>query len=367
MTSSVEEIIMTSALSAEEPADSGFAPWQPPTMSAQLRRMLSFQNISALYLFVLLFVAFSLWVPSTFLSSGVWRALLSGQAVTCLVAVGLVPSLAAGVFDLAVGSEVGLGAILAAWALASAHANVPVAVATALLAGAVVGVCNWFLIVGLRIQSFIATLGVSSVLLAMISWVSDGQQIVNLPHSFASLGTGQFLGLQWPVYVLAGVALAIWYVLECTPTGRRVYATGADLDAARLAGVRTSRIILLCTVVCAVVAALAGLLESAQLATGDPTIGPGYALPAISAALFGSTQFRNGRMNVWGTVVASYVLATGVKGLQLAGLPLWIPDLFNGVALLVAVAMARYQNSPSSRLAGIGRLFARTRGSGVND
>ncbi|GAA3551387.1 hypothetical protein GCM10022222_38660 [Amycolatopsis ultiminotia] len=120
---------------------------------------------------------------------------------------------------------------------------------------------------------------------------------------------------------------------------------------------RTSLVILLSAVACTVIAAMAGVLNSAQLSTGDPTIGPGCALPAISAALFGSTQFRDGRMNVWGTVAASYVLATGVKGLQLAGLPNWIPDLFNGVALLVAVALAQFQRSPTSRFAAIRRTL----------
>ena len=82
------------------------------------------------------------------------------------------------------------------------------------------------------------------------------------------------------------------------------------------------------------VAGLAGLLLTSQLSTGDPTVGPGYLLPVIAAVFLGSTQFRGGRFNIWGTVVAAYVLAVGVKGLQLAGLPVWIPDLFNGAALL---------------------------------
>jgi ribose transport system permease protein len=99
------------------------------------------------------------------------------------------------------------------------------------------------------------------------------------------------------------------------------------------------------------------LLVSSALGTGDPTIGPGYLLPAFSAAFLGSTQFRGGRFNVWGTVLAVYVLATGVKGLQLAGAPIWIPDLFNGVALLLAVGLAKYQGT--ARRAGAVRRLLR--------
>ncbi|GAA3551396.1 hypothetical protein GCM10022222_38670 [Amycolatopsis ultiminotia] len=184
--------------------------WQPPSQRTKLLRSLSFRNVSAVYLFVVMLVLFALSVPETFLTSGVWRALVSGQSITCLVAVGLVPALAAGVFDLAAGGEVGLGAIVVAWLLVSGDLSPVFAIVVTLLAGALVGVLNWFLIVRLRIQSFIATLGVSSILLAAIEWVSHDQQILALPSSFNKLGSGQFLGLQIPVFVLAGVAVVVW-------------------------------------------------------------------------------------------------------------------------------------------------------------
>lgn len=333
--------------------------WRPAPVLLRLRRAASFRKISAIYIFAVMFVVFSLWIPNTFLTTSNWRSLLSDQAITCLVAVGLVVPLAAGVVDLAVGTEVGLGAIVVAWLLADRHLAIPVAIAATLLAGAGVGVLTWFLIVRARINSFIATLGVSSVLLAVIAWISGSQQILNLPTGFQEIGTNQLFGLAYPVYFMLVVALLVWYGLERTSAGRRIYATGGNIEAASLAGVRTSRVILCATVACGVISALAGLLESSQLATGDPTIGPPYLLPAFAAVFLGSTQFRGGRFNVWGTVVGAYVLATGVKGLQLGGAPIWIPDLFNGVALLLAVGMAQLQRTPSARTAAISRLTRR--------
>jgi ribose transport system permease protein len=87
---------------------------------------------------------------------------------------------------------------------------------------------------------------------------------------------------------------------------------------------------------------------TAKLANADPTIGPGYLVPAFTAAFLGSTQFRHGRFNVWGTIVSVYVLAAGVKGLQLWGAPVWIPDTFNGFSLLVAVGLAKFQGKSDS-------------------
>jgi len=131
-------------------------------------------------------------------------------------------------------------------------------------------------------------------------------------------------------------------------------------QAAALAGVRTPRIILFALVASGVVAGVAGLLLNSQLSTGDPTVGPGYLLPVIAAVFLGSTQFRGGRFNIWGTVVAACTRAGGVKGLQLAGLPIWIPDLFNGAALLVAVGLAVWRRTPATRRTGPGR-FVRLR------
>lgn len=342
------------------PADEVAAESQPrrhrPIVSA-----LSFRRASALYVFVAIFILFALWVPDTFLTSTTWKTLLDNGAITALAAVGLVVPLAAGVFDLAIGAEVGFGAILVAWFLITKGVPMVPAIILTLIGGGLVGLVSALLVVKAHIDSFIATLGISSVLTAMISWISGDQQILGLSSSFQKLGTTEIFGITLPVYLMLVVAILVWYVLERTPVGRRVYATGGNPEAARLAGVNTSAAIVGSLVVCGVIAGGAGLLVSSNLATGDPTIGPAYLLPAFSAAFLGSTQFREGRFNVWGTVVAVYVLATGVKGLQLAGAPVWIPDLFNGLALLIAVGIAKYERAQGRRSA-VSRMVSLRRG-----
>jgi ribose transport system permease protein len=341
-------IVPQDASTATAPAPEGAGALAEPERPSRARwlHLLSFRHISAFYIFVVIFIVFSIWVPDTFLSSSTWRSLLDTQALTALVAVGLVVPVAAGAFDLAVGTEVGLGAVLVAWLMASQDVAIVPAIVLTVLAGGLIGLVAGTLITLVRIDSFIATLGVSSVLLAMISWVSGDQQILNLSSSFQQIGTAKWLGITVPVWIMLAVALVVWYGLERTPLGRKVYATGGNLEAARLAGVRTPRVIVASLAVCGMVAGLGGILTSAKLGTGDPTIGPPYLLPAFTAVFLGSTQFRDGRFNVWGTVVAVYVLAAGVKGLQLAGAPTWIPDLFNGLALLVAVALAQLRSTP---------------------
>lgn len=345
---------LTTAVAGESAATRTGPDGQPgyprPSAVRVVAGWLSFRNISAIYLFAVMFVVFALWVPTTFLEGATWRSLLTDQAESGMLAIALVIPLAAGVVDLAIGSELGLGAIVVAWLIMNHGVPIVPAILITLVAGIAVGLLNGWLVVKAKIDAFIATIAMQFVLLAVIDWVSNSQQIINLPSSFNDIAGNEIFGVGLPVYMLIVLAFIVWYVLERTPLGRRVYATGGNIDSARLAGVRVNWVVIGSLVACALIAAFSGVLESANLATGDPTIGPNYLLPAISAAFLGSTQFKGGRVNIWGAVLATYVLAVGVKGLQLAGAPIWIPDMFDGLALLIAVGMAKYEaNATSTR------------------
>ena len=323
-----------------------------------LRTLLSFRRLSAVYIFVLLFAIFGLTQPDTFLTTGTWRSLLDTQALVAMLAIGLTIPVAAGVFDLAIGAQVGLTTIFISWLLVNQGTDPMAAIPLTLGLGALVGLTSGILVAVVKLDSFIATLGMSSVAGACTMWLSGGSQVLGLPSGFVSFATNRFLGLTYPVWMMLLVAVVVWYVLEMTPVGRQIYATGGNEPSARLAGVNTTVIQILSLMACGVIAAFVGLLLASRLGTGDPSVGPSYLLPAFCAVFLGSTQFKAGRFNVWGTVVAVYVLAVGVTGLQLSGAPVWIPDLFNGLALLIAVSMAKLGHAHNT-LGGIRRLVNR--------
>ena len=310
-----------------------------------LLKALSFRNMSAVYIFAVIFVVFSIWTPDSFLATSTWRSLLDAEAITALAALAALIPLLTGTFNLAVGAEVGLGGIIAAVLLAKAGLSVPVTVVTTLAVGALVGLVSGVIITKVRIDSFIATLGMSSILAATIAWLSDSQQVLGLGPDFSQLALTQIFGITLPVYLLLGVAVITWYLCERTPMGRRMYAVGYNPDGARLAGINNARLQIGSLMAGGVLASLAGILLTARINVGDPTLGPSLLLPALTAVFLGSTQFRGGRFNVWGTVVAVYVLAVGIKGLQLVGAPQWINLLFNGLALLIAVGLSRWERS----------------------
>jgi len=327
-----------------------------PTRWARFKEQASFRNVSGLYIIAIMIAVFWYHEPHTFMTMLSWKLLLDQQAIAAIIAVTVCVPLSAGVIDLAVGTEVGLGTVVVAWLIADKSLSVPLAFALTLVAGAFVGVVITMLVTKARINSFIATLAMSSILLAVISWIS-GEPIPVAVNGFSTIANGELFGLVYPVYYAAGVSLFIWYALEHTSFGRRVYATGANPEAARLAGIRTSRVILGATITCGVLTGFAGIITASQLSTGDPTISSGFLLPAFAAAFLGSTQFKRGRFNVPGTLVAVALLAIGVEGLQLWGAPVWTPNMFDGVVLLLAVGFAQLQRSPTKRTAAIRRVL----------
>jgi ribose transport system permease protein len=161
------------------------------------------------------------------------------------------------------------------------------------------------------------------------------------PAAFTKAGQMSIHGVPIVVVYLAVIAIVVWYFLEWTTTGRRLFAIGFNPEAARLSGVRTGRLIWSSFVTSAVIAGIAGVIMGAQVGSFDNSFGSPLLLPAFAAVFLGATQIK-ARPNVWGTLLAVYTLAFGVEGLQLAvgAGAYWVTPLFNGVALVVAVVFA---------------------------
>jgi ribose transport system permease protein len=309
------------------------------------RRQLGPRNISAVYLLILEILFAVVMIPHLFLQESTLVAILNNGTVVALVAVALTLPLATGVYDLSVGATLAFAGVVAGWLQVQHGVPLPLALLAAVATGAVVGAINAFLVVRLRINSLIATLGMSTILLGLTSGVSGNQQIAGLSAGFLKLAGAQFLGLSLGAYYLAALALALYFALEHTPAGRYLYATGGNAEAARLAGVATGRYVSLSLILCSTIAAFAGILQASIIGLASKDIGPQFLLPAFAAAFLGATQFKGGRFNVWGTVLAVYTLATGVKVLQLWTQKFWLDDIFHGVVLIVAVGIASYEGS----------------------
>jgi len=308
------------------------------------RRHSLLERYGGLGLLALMIVVFSITLPGKFLTYDNLIGVVSNQTIGGIMALALLLPLASGVFDISIGGAMTLAVVLVTWLFQTTDGNMPIplAIVITLAAGLVIGVVNGTLVIKARVDPFIATIGVSSVLLGLSEVIANGTTISqNIPSAFTDLGRTFVAKVPLTLAYVTIVALVLWYLLEQTPYGRRVYATGAARDAARLAGVKTDRIIFLSFLASAVLASLAGVVYGARIGAGPPNVGANYLLPAFAAAFLGSTMIRPGRFNVPGLVVALFIVAIGINGLQLYGIPFWITDLYQGTVLIVAVVVAR--------------------------
>jgi ribose transport system permease protein len=301
---------------------------------------LGLDRFSALYLGVIFIAMFGIWTPHLFLTMSTVDSIASSQAIGAMLGIAVLVPLATGVFDLSIGAVVNLTAVIAAVLMQRDNWNIWAAIVASVAVGVVIGVVNGFIVVKLRISAFIATLGSATIIGAVQTIVSNQTQPLP-PNStlWAQLTQYQVGGFQVIVFYLIAIALLFWWLLDHTPFGRQLYAVGGNMEAARLSGIKVDKWVWVSLIISASLSGVAGVLYC-SLSGPSLTFGSALLLPAYAAAFLGSTQLKPGRFNIWGTIIAVYVLATGIQGLQYVTGVQWLGDMFNGIALVVAVGFA---------------------------
>lgn len=308
--------------------------------SSAFASALSPRRIGAVYVWIAIIVVFGILEPDTFLTTGTAKTILNNFAITGIVALSLVIPLAAGLFDVSVGYVVGLAGVVAAHAVAELGLGAWPAVIFTLIVCVAIGLVNSLVVVVLNVNSLIGTLATGSLFSAATIAVSDERSITRNVNKLSDiLASKHVLGVTIPVVVMLVAMAVIAIVLEQTALGRYWYAIGFDPQVARLVGVRVRALQTAALVCGSVLAGIAGILLTARIGSGSPTTGPSYLLPAFAAVFLGATQFRNGRFNPYGTVVAVLLIGTGTIGLSLAGAPRWSSQVFQGLVLIAAVAL----------------------------
>jgi ribose transport system permease protein len=313
----------------------GLTPW---------RRALRWAPTYGLVILMLgLIVLFSILLPDTFPTVLNVRSILSDKAIIALLALAAMIPMVAGRIDLTVGYGIVLWHILAISLQTLYGVPWPVAVVIVLSLGVIVGALNGLLVEVARIDSFIATLGTGTVLYALALWHTGGRQMVGaLPDAFYAINGTFLLGLPITAYYVVAITVTLWVILDYTPTGRYLYAIGANQRAAELNGIPTRKFVIGAFVASGLLTALAGVLLASKLRIGQASVGLEFLLPALVGAFLGSTTIKPGRVNVWGTIVGVMILAVGISGIQQFGGSFWVEPMFNGTTLLIAIGIAGY-------------------------
>lgn len=306
-------------------------------------------KLRALVALVLLVAVFS-WLSPAFLTQGNLVMLAKHVALNAILALGMTFVILSGGIDLSVGSVAGLAGMTAGWLLHHGLVLRPLGVAVwftapwvvviGLLVGVAVGALNRLLVVRTRVAPFIATLGTLYVARGAALLLSGGATFPNLVGrddlgntGFTVLGTGMLLRLPAPIWMMAGLGLAAWFVASRTAFGRRVYAVGSNERAASLVGIRVGRIKLAVYTTSGFCAALTGLVIASQLQAAHPATGETFELSAIAAVVLGGTSLSGGRGTVGGTLVGAFVIGVLNDGLVLLGVSEFWQIVTKGVVI----------------------------------
>ncbi len=275
-------------------------------------------------------------------------------SVIALLGIGLTIVIISTGIDLSVGSVLALSAVVStslaqqpdATNLMYPGLDVPVIVAVlaGLGIGALCGFINGSLIAVFRIAPFIATLGMFTAARGAALIYSDGRPISKLDPSFNWIGQGDILGIPVPIFLLIVVAVAAHIMLTRTRFGRYVYAIGGNEQAARVSGIAISRVKIGIYTISGLLAGLGGLILAGRIGSGNPTLGTGIELDAITAAVIGGASFAGGIGTVWGAVVGALIIGSLNTGLDIMNVSPFAQQVVKGVIIVVAIIIDERKN-----------------------
>jgi ribose transport system permease protein len=279
-------------------------------------------------------------VGRNFFSLGSIRDILTGMSVLGLVAIGQTLVILVGSLDLSVPFVISLSSLLAATTMQGQAANIPAAVLLSIAVAAVIGLANGLIVSGLKVNGFIATLGVGLIIKGYLDTNYKGST-GSVPAAFQFIGATGIGPVPISTIIMLALALLVYLFLTRTRTGHHIYAVGGSLSVSRLSGLHTGRPIIVAHVLCSITAALAGLLLASRLGVGSPTVGSqgGYDLLSIAAVVLGGTLLAGGRGSIWGTIGGVAIFAVLDSVMSVMQVNPFLKDVVRGIVIVAAVAI----------------------------
>ena len=307
------------------------------------RPLLLALNGAPLLLFAGVFLAFGSLSPKFLEWDNLVNILMQSSSIG-IVAVGMTFVLLTAGVDLSVGAIMFVAAAVAG-KMTLGGAPLWLALTVIVLIGLAGGMINAFFITRLHVVAFIVTLATLYLGRGFALWLTQ-TRAMNLPDNFLQLGTARVAGVPLPILIFAGILLVAHLVLMRSPFGRRIYAVGKDVEAARKAGINTGRILASVYVISGFCAAAGGIVSLSQLGAVSPTFGLNKEFGAIAAAVLGGTSLFGGRGKVFpGTLLGAVLIQTVENGLVVLHADPYLYPLITSAIIFAAVLMDSLRTS----------------------
>ena len=280
------------------------------------------------------------FASGSFLSESNITNIVRQVSINALIAVGMTFVILTGGIDLSVGAVMALAGTVAA-GLMAAGVNGVLALLVCLVVGGVFGLANGAFVAFAGMPPIIVTLATMGIARGLGLIYTGGYPISGLPAWVNWFGEGRVFGLQAPILIMLAVYAVGWVVLERTAFGRYVYAIGGNEVATRLSGVRVARSKLLVYGISGLTAAIAAVVLTGRLMSGQPNAGQGFELDAIAAVVLGGTSIAGGRGSLIGTLLGALLLGVLNNGLNMVGVNPYVQTVVKGVIILFAIFIGR--------------------------
>jgi ribose/xylose/arabinose/galactoside ABC-type transport system permease subunit len=293
-------------------------------------------------------------IAPRFLTAGNFFNVLRNISMKGIIAFGMTIVIIAGEIDLSVGSAVALAGCLTAFLTGSLADGMgfPVAIAItisiliAMIVGFLVGSVIALMRTRFAVPTFITSLAFMAVLSGVAMLITGGFPLTPFPEWYGFLGNGYLFGFfPFPAVIFLLVFLIMFVLMGYTAFGRSVYAVGGNMEAARLSGIKVGRVKMIGLGLTSMLAAMGGVMVSAQIMSGTPTTGRGWELEVISAVIIGGTSFSGGEGKIWGTFIGVIFLGVIFNGLTLLGVSEYWQYVVRGTLILAGVLINTFQKS----------------------
>ena len=289
--------------------------------------------------FLLLLIVFSSLRPDVFPSGRNLKNIIEQVATLAIVASGVTVVMITGDFDLSVGAIASLVGVVAALLMKSGVGTV-VSILIALLLGTSAGLLNGVLIAYGGLSAFVGTLATMTAYGGVALLISKGTTIFALPENFRALGQGSIGFLPISVLIMAITVIVVYFLLEQTTYGRRLYAIGGNEEASFLSGIRTRQVRLIAFGVSGFFASLGGIVLTSRLFSAHPQAGSPFMLNAAAAVFLGMTSFREGEANILGTLLGVFIIGVMGNGLNILGINTYVQSILTGAIIIFAVLLS---------------------------
>lgn len=261
-------------------------------------------------------------------------------AIYMFIAIAQAMVVIVGGMNLSLGNIGGLTVVAAGFMMQEAGMSPIVAIIVGLLVGIAAGLVNGIVITTLKLNAFVVTLATSFIFTGLVNGISKGFPYDDIPESFTFIGRGGIGGLIPYLLILSTIALAILgYVFKYTVLGRRYLSTGGNLEAAKMSGINTNRMIILANIASGFFAAVAGLLWISRTGSAQPSTGVDWMVISFAVAVIGGTLLKGGVFNPIGLFFAGFLIVMVKNGLVMLNANVYYEQTYLGLILLLAVSL----------------------------